>query len=66
MLAATNIVRSELNMKCQWKQIDFQFPTPEARETALKDKSFIPNNVIPIDVDMYYGSKLKYCVHLST
>lgn len=33
-----------------WKQLDFDFPSDEARQTALRSGYFIPGNSQPIDV----------------
>lgn len=39
---------------CQWKQIDYAFPTLQDRDYAIRNKLFIQNNVVPIDVDVDY------------
>lgn len=57
LLQATKIISSDLVIKYQWEQIDFQFPNPETRANAIKNKHFIQENIIPIDVQTYYGRK---------
>lgn len=43
----------------KWNLIDFKYPTPAARQHAINDKSFIPENIIPIDVAVEYRGDLK-------
>ncbi|XP_049873032.1 protein yellow [Pectinophora gossypiella] len=43
----------QLHVVYQWTQLDFQFPTPEARQQALDSKSFIPENNIPMGLEVY-------------
>ena len=45
---------SNLDIVCQWNQMDFNFPTLEDREEAIRSKDFIQRNVIPDDVDIQY------------
>lgn len=42
-----------LELKFQWKTIDFQFESLEKREAAIQSKTFIPENVIPVGLDIY-------------
>ncbi|XP_053609466.1 protein yellow [Plodia interpunctella] len=43
----------QLNIRFEWKQLDYQFPTPQAREDAIADRSFIPENNIPMGLEIY-------------
>ena len=45
---------SKLDIVCQWNQIDFKFPTPHDKAEAIRNKDFIQQNVIPIDIDAEY------------
>ena len=54
LLGSSYILCSDLNIVCQWNQIDFDFPTPQDRTEAIRNKDFIQQNVVPIDVDAEY------------
>lgn len=43
----------QLHIKYEWKQIDFEYPTPEARQQALDNKTFIPENNMPMGLEVY-------------
>ena len=52
---------ADLEIVCQWNQMDFAFPTIQEKNYAISNKLFIKNNVIPIDVDVdYKGEFLKH------
>lgn len=34
--------------------MDYNFPTPQDRAEAIRNKDFIQENVVPIDVDVEY------------
>uniref|UniRef100_T1E2M1 Putative yellow salivary protein n=1 Tax=Psorophora albipes TaxID=869069 RepID=T1E2M1_9DIPT len=40
----------------QWNSLDYVFPTPQDREQAITSRRFIPDNCIPIDMDVDYNS----------
>ncbi|XP_019534039.3 protein yellow [Aedes albopictus] len=40
----------------QWKSLDFVFSSPREREEALASRRFIPENCIPLDMDVDYHS----------
>lgn len=42
-----------LRVAYEWKQIDFKFPSDEARSEAIANKSFIQENVIPVGLEVY-------------
>jgi len=59
-LAASN-AENKMKVLHQWRSVDFEFPTPAARASAIQAKSFIPGNSIPLDVDVYQtGEYLPY------
>lgn len=35
-------------LRFAWKQMDYTWETPESRETAIKEKRFIPENNLPL------------------
>lgn len=37
-----------------WKQLDFNFPNDQVRQTAIKSGQFNASNAVPIDVDVHY------------
>ncbi|CAG9786523.1 unnamed protein product [Diatraea saccharalis] len=43
----------QLHIVYEWKQLDYQFPSEEARKQALESKSFIPENNIPMGLEVY-------------
>lgn len=43
----------QLHILYEWKQLDYQFPSPEARQRALDSKQFIPENNIPMGLEIY-------------
>lgn len=42
-----------LNVAFQWKQVDFDFPSAEAKQEALRSKEFIPENNLPLGLEVY-------------
>lgn len=47
----------QLDIIYEWSQLDFQFPTPEARQQAIDNRSFIPENNIPMGLEIF-GDRL--------
>lgn len=45
--------QKRLDMIYKWKTIEFEFSNPAEREEMIKNKSFIPGNSVPIDVDTW-------------
>ncbi|XP_028164773.1 protein yellow [Ostrinia furnacalis] len=43
----------QLHIVYEWKQLDYQFTTPEARQQALDSKAFIPENNIPMGLEVF-------------
>ncbi|XP_053697507.1 protein yellow [Sabethes cyaneus] len=47
------IGNDNLRVAYQWNQIDFEFPSETERAEALSSRSFIPENVIPVGLEVY-------------
>ncbi|XP_068633041.1 protein yellow [Battus philenor] len=47
----------QLHIVYEWKQLDFQFQSPEAREQAIASGAFIQENNMPMGVEVY-GDRL--------
>jgi hypothetical protein len=58
-LAPTNSTRAArlLEVLYEWKDIEFAFPSPYAREVLIKTRAYIPGNSFPIDVDAWLQGK---------
>lgn len=56
---------SELEIVCEWKLIDYKFPTAADREYAIENQLFIPENVVPIDVDAHYEGNFRSTAHVT-
>ncbi|XP_055523490.1 major royal jelly protein 1-like isoform X2 [Wyeomyia smithii] len=48
----------ELKRVSQWNSLDFVFSSPVERENALATRRFIPENCVPLDMDVDYNSNL--------
>lgn len=46
-----------LNVAYEWKELDFDFPSPEARRVAIEMGEFIPENNLPLGLEVY-GDRL--------
>lgn len=46
---------SKLQEVYSWKELDFDYPDKLARSEAIRNGSFIPGALVPIDTDVYYG-----------
>lgn len=56
LLAATvGVVQANDNLRVafQWKQVDFNYPSEALRRAALASGSFVPENVIPVGLEVY-------------
>lgn len=42
-----------LRVAYQWKQMDFNYPSAAARANAIASGAFIPENVIPVGLEVY-------------
>lgn len=43
-----------LKLLSEWKEMEFEFPSHEIRETAILNNLYIPENAVPIDLDIDY------------
>jgi len=41
----------------EWKDVEFAFPSPSARDVLTKTRAYIPGNSYPIDVDAWLQGK---------
>lgn len=44
-----------LRLLSQWKELEFEFPTPELRQYAISNGQYVRGNSVPIDVDVDYS-----------
>ncbi|GLV41824.1 yellow-b [Carabus blaptoides fortunei] len=42
-----------LRVAYEWKQVDYEFPTPEARQEAIDSREFIPENNLPLGLEVH-------------
>lgn len=52
-LFAINVMANNLELKFQWKTIDYEYESAEKRQEAIDSQTFIPDNVIPVGLDIY-------------
>lgn len=52
-LLVMNAAANNLELKFQWKTIDFDYENENMRQAAIDKQTFIPNNVIPVGLDIY-------------
>ncbi|RZC33626.1 yellow-b [Asbolus verrucosus] len=57
LLIARTLAMDNLKVAFQWKQVDFEYPTEEARQSALASKEFIPENNLPLGLEVH-GDRL--------
>lgn len=48
-----NVADCRLHVKYEWKQIDFAYPSAEDRQNAIDNQTFVPENVIPVGLEVY-------------
>lgn len=53
LLLATFTVADHLKVEYQWKQMDFEYPSNEERQAAIANGNFIPENVVPVGLEVY-------------
>lgn len=53
LLAGAVAAMDNLRVAFQWKQLDFDFPSEEARQQALANGDFIPENNLPLGMEVY-------------
>lgn len=49
----------KLKTVAEWKELEFQFPTPEDKNLALLSGKYVPGNAVPIDVQVDYKGDIK-------
>lgn len=54
--AATVASDGPMYVEYSWVFVDYAFPSPQHRETAVKSGRFIPENCVILDVDVFQGS----------
>lgn len=52
-LIASCRANNNLQMKYEWKQIDFNYESADERKEAIDNQTFIPVNVIPTGIDVH-------------
>lgn len=53
LLFTTCRANNNLQIKYEWKLIDFNYETTEERQEAIQNGTFIPENVIPVGIDVH-------------
>lgn len=43
-----------LKLVSEWKDLEYAFPTPIARQAAIQNNLYVPGNGVPIDMDVDY------------
>lgn len=56
LLTVTNAVQ-KLQERFSWTQLDFAFPSQQAKEQALAAGTYVPTNALPVGVE-HWGNKL--------
>lgn len=54
--AARHSELRNLRLVAEWKQPEFEFPSPSIRQAAIGSRQYVPGNAVPIDVDVDYRS----------
>lgn len=47
------VCMDQLHIVYEWRQLDFEFPSSSARNQAIEAKTFIPENNIPMGLEIY-------------
>lgn len=53
LLVTTCRANNNLQTKYEWKLIDFNYDSAEERQEAINNGTFIPENVIPVGIDVH-------------
>ncbi|CAH0667385.1 unnamed protein product [Chilo suppressalis] len=53
--------RTDLRVVRQWSELEFAFPSDEARLSAMQQDYYVPGNSVPIDVDVHHRRDGKWC-----
>lgn len=54
---AFSLTQGNLNSLYEWKVMDFLWDSPEDREEAVKNGSYNPKRIVPMDVAKARGQK---------
>lgn len=46
--------KSDLRVVRQWSEMQFVFPSEEAKQIATERRFYVPGNSVPIDVDVHH------------
>ncbi|KAF9424040.1 hypothetical protein HW555_000749 [Spodoptera exigua] len=46
--------KNDLRVVRQWAELDFVFPSEEAKQIAIQKRYYVPGNSVPIDVDVHH------------
>lgn len=46
--------KSDLRVVRQWAELDFVFPSEEAKQIAIEKRYYVPGMSVPIDVDVHH------------
>lgn len=47
------VCNDNLKVAYQWKQVDYEFTDATVKKQAIESKEFIPENVIPVGLEVY-------------
>ncbi|XP_037960732.1 protein yellow [Teleopsis dalmanni] len=53
MTVPTAIANDNLRVAYEWKEVDFKYTNADARWTAIENREFKPNNVVPFGLEVY-------------
>lgn len=55
MMMVIGLIHSmdNLNVKYEWRKLDFQFPNQQIRQDMLQSNEFIPENNIPFGIEVH-------------
>ncbi|XP_076274875.1 L-dopachrome tautomerase yellow-b [Rhynchophorus ferrugineus] len=53
MCLTTHVLADKLNVAYQWKTVEFEFPSEDLKQQALLSKKYIPENQLPLGVEVY-------------
>ncbi|XP_052740139.1 protein yellow isoform X2 [Bicyclus anynana] len=48
--------KNNLRIVKQWSELEFRFPSDEAKQRALENRYYVPGSSVPIDVDVHHRS----------
>lgn len=51
-----------LKALAEWKEMEFEFPSNDIRESAILNNLYIPGNSVPIDVDVDYRRNYQFFI----